>query len=93
MRFTDTYSPKPLLQFSRRYAGNASAQSLWTVEPAYNGQSYFTISAAMTLPFFPGIFLRPLLKRMFYRINFPPFIQAAEAEQHKEAQPLARQAS
>ena len=67
VRFTDIYAPKPLLQFSRRYASNASAQSLWTVEPAYNGQSYFTITAEMTLPFFPGIFMRPLLKRMFYQ--------------------------
>src|SRR6266700_2043041 len=76
VRFTDTFAPRPLLQFSRRYANNPTAKSLWTVDPAFNGQSYFTISAEMTLPFFQGIVMRPLLKRMFYKINFPPFIHA-----------------
>jgi len=76
VRFTDTFAPRPLLQFSRCYANNPTAKSLWTVEPAFNGQSYFTISAEMTLPFFQGIVMRPLLKRMFYKINFPPFIHA-----------------
>ncbi len=65
-----------MIRHSRRYANNPTAKSLWTVEPAFNGQSYFTISAEMTLPFFQGIVMRPLLKRMFYKINFPPFIHA-----------------
>jgi hypothetical protein len=62
----------------RHYAGNDQAKSIWTVEQAFGGQAYFTITAEMTVSFFPGIFLRPILKRMFYRINFPPFIRAAE---------------
>ena len=79
VRFTDTYAPKPLLQFVRRYADNGAAISTWTVEPAFGGQAYFTISAEMTVPFVPGIFLYPILKRMFYHLNFPPFIRAAQA--------------
>jgi hypothetical protein len=73
--FIDTYAP-PLLQFTRRYAGE-DASSTWTVEPAFGGRCYFTIVADMRLPFFPGVFLRPILKRMFYPLNFPPFIHAA----------------
>jgi len=85
--FIDTYAPRPLLQFERRYIGNDTARSTWTVEPAFNGQAYFTIEAQMTLPFFSGIFQRPILKRMFYRINFPPFISAAERSGNRVVQP------
>lgn len=87
VHFIDTYAPKPLLQFERRYIGNDTATSTWTVEPAHNGQAYFTIEAQITLPFFPGVFQRPILKRMFYRINFPPFISAAEESGNRVAQP------
>jgi len=87
VHFIDTYASKPLLQFERRYIGNDTARSTWTVEPAYNGQAYFTITAEMTLPFFPGFFQRPILKRMFYRINFPPFISAAQRSANRVAQP------
>src|SRR5215469_12014288 len=89
VRFTDTYAPKPLLQFVRRYAGNDTATSTWTVEPAFGGQSYFTITAEMTVPFVKGVFLRPILKRMFYHLNFQPFIRAAQASGKHET----RQAS
>ena len=84
VRFTDTYAPNPLLQFVRRYASNDTATSTWTVEPAFGGQAYFTITAEMTLPFLKGVFLRPLLKRMFYRINFPPFIRAVQGSGNHE---------
>ena len=79
VRFTDTYAPKPLLQFVRRYADNGAAISTWTVEPAFGGQAYFTITAETTMPSVQGIFLYPILKRMFYHLNFPPFIRAAQA--------------
>ena len=79
MHFWDAYSPAPLLQFRRRYAGNETAVSVWTVEPAFGGRAYFTISAEMSVPFLPGIVLWPVLRRMFRRLNFPPFISAAES--------------
>jgi hypothetical protein len=78
VRFTDTYAPQPLLQFVRRYTGHETAISTWTVEPAFGGQAYFTITAERTLPFVQGILLYPMLKRMFYHLNFPPFIRAAQ---------------
>jgi hypothetical protein len=77
-RFTDTYTPAPLLQFVRRYADNDTAISTWTVEPAFGGQAYFTITAEMTVPFLKGILLYPILRRMFYPLNFPTFIRAAQ---------------
>ena len=84
VRFTDTYAPKPLLQLVRRYEGNDTAISTWTVEPAFGGQAYFTISAEMTVPFVQGFFLYPILKRMFYHLNFPPFIRAAQEPGKRE---------
>ena len=79
VRFVDTYAAPPLLQLERRYASNATAVSIWTVEPAFGGRSYFTISARMTLPRPLGMRLYPVLWRMFNRINFARFIQAAQA--------------
>ncbi len=93
VHFTDTYAPRPLLQFVRRYADNDTAISTWTVEPAFGGQAYFTITAEMTLPFLQGIILRPLLKGMFYRLNFPPFIRAAERSGQHETLQVSRSES
>ena len=83
-RFTDTYAPTPLLQFVRRYASNGTAISTWTVEPAFGGQAYFTITAEITLPLMQGILLYPILRRMFYPLNFPPFIRAAQRSVKRE---------
>jgi len=93
VRFTDTYAPKPLLQFVRRYADNDTAISTWTVEPAFGGQAYFTITAEMTVPFLKGVLLHPILKRMFYHLNFPTFIRAAQALGHHETLQVSWSAS
>jgi hypothetical protein len=87
--FIDTYAAPPLLQFTRRYLGQDSASSTWTVEPAFGDRCYFTIVADMRLPFFPGVFLRPILRRMFYPLNFPPFIKAAMETTTPTALPVA----
>jgi len=91
VHFIDYYAPAPLMQFERHYLqveGGMKAKSLWTVEPAWNGCAYFTILSEAKLPFFPGIVMRPLLMRMFYGINFPPVIRAAE---HIDKTPLKDQ--
>ena len=87
--FIDTYATLPLRQFTRRYVGEDSSSSVWTVEPAFGGRCYFTIVAEMRVPFFPGIFLWPILKRMFYPLNFPPFIRAAIQSSALAAAPAA----
>jgi ribosome-associated toxin RatA of RatAB toxin-antitoxin module len=78
VHFFDTYSPPPLRQLERRYATENAMRSVWTVEPANAGRAYFTIVADANLPPVIGWLLRPLLARMFYRLNFPTFIRAAE---------------
>lgn len=62
-----------------------SARSVWTVEPANGGRAYFTIVADADFPPAISWLLRPLLARMFYRLNFPTFIRAAEDAQDKQA--------
>jgi ribosome-associated toxin RatA of RatAB toxin-antitoxin module len=79
VQFRDAYAPPPLLQFERRYASHPTARSTWTVEPAFGGRCYFTIAAELAAPGPLGVLLRPVLWRMFHRLNFAPFIQAARA--------------
>jgi ribosome-associated toxin RatA of RatAB toxin-antitoxin module len=80
VHFFDAYAPRPLRQLTRRYATDKRMQSVWTVEPANGGRAYFTIVADAELPPVIGWFMRPLLARMFYHLNFPTFIRAAEGE-------------
>ena len=83
--FFDTYAPSPLRQFERRYANDKGMRSVWTVEPANGNRAYFTIVADADFPLVIGWLLRPLLARMFYRLNFPTFIRAAEDAPSKQA--------
>jgi hypothetical protein len=87
--FIDTYAMPPLLQFTRRYVDQGPASSVWTVEPAVGDRCYFTIVAQTQMPFFPGVFMRPILRRMFYPLNFPPFIRAAMQTTTPVAAPVA----
>jgi hypothetical protein len=91
--FIDTYALPPPLHITRRYVGQDSASSTWTVEPAFGGRCYFTIMAEMRVPFVPGIFLRPILRRMFYRLTFPPFIHAATRAATQGTTPLSAPAA
>jgi hypothetical protein len=79
--FFDTYAAPPLRQLERRYANNSGMLSVWTVEPANGGRAYFTIVADAELPPAIGWLMRPVLARMFYRLNFPTFIRAVEHEE------------
>jgi|SRR5215472_18351508 len=81
VRFHDTYAPPPLRQFERDYPSNRGMHSVWTVEPAAGGRAYFTIVADADLPPVVGWLMRPLLARMFFNLNFPTFIRAAEAQE------------
>jgi ribosome-associated toxin RatA of RatAB toxin-antitoxin module len=76
--FFDTYAPSPLRQLERGYANDTGMRSVWTVEPANGDRAYFTIVADADLPPVVGWLMRPFLARMFYRLNFPRFIRAAE---------------
>jgi hypothetical protein len=55
--------------------------------PTTGWRAYFTIVADAELSPVIGWIARPLLARMFYRLNFPTFIRAAEAEQPRSTAP------
>jgi hypothetical protein len=40
--------------------------------------STLTVDAAQTMPLLKGLVMKPFLRRIFYGINFTPFIQEAE---------------
>ena len=40
--------------------------------------STLTIDAAQTMPLLKGLVMNPFLRRIFYGINFTPFIQEAD---------------
>ena len=67
-------------------AGTSAIRTLWSVERTHEGSSACTIHPVdahhSTLPIdasqrmWPvrGLMMRPLLKKLFYAINFTPFI-------------------
>lgn len=86
VRFIDHYLSirADLYQIERTYpAGEGpsdGSRSIWTIEPAHNEKAYFTVWASSDLPFFPGLLMRPYMEHvMFYKLNFPPIIRAAQS--------------
>jgi ribosome-associated toxin RatA of RatAB toxin-antitoxin module len=62
----------------RTYGSATDARSTWTVRSIDASRSTFGIDASMSMPWMKGIIMRPLLRRLFYGINFGPFIAEAE---------------
>ena len=78
VRAYDRYTRHRDLSVSRTYAGNSSARSTWTVHPVDADHCTLTIDAAQTMGPVRGILMKPELKKLFYGINFTPFIEEAE---------------
>ena len=78
VRAFDRYERNGDLVIERTYAGEATARSTWTIHPVDAGRSTLTIDAAQSMPFFRGLVMKPFLRRIFYRLNFTPFIREAE---------------
>jgi ribosome-associated toxin RatA of RatAB toxin-antitoxin module len=78
VRTFDRYERHPDLTIKRTYGPTSKAQSTWTVHRVDAGHSTLTIDASTTMPLLPGLLLKPLLRRLFYGINFSPFIQEAQ---------------
>jgi ribosome-associated toxin RatA of RatAB toxin-antitoxin module len=72
----------------RSYGSDTDARSTWTVRPIDETHSTFGIDASMTLPFAKGVIMKPLLRRLFYGINFHPFIAEAERRTENHAPPM-----
>jgi ribosome-associated toxin RatA of RatAB toxin-antitoxin module len=77
-RARDRYERGRDFVIERTYPGSTGSRSTWTIHPVDTDHCTLTIDGSMPLPFLKGIIMRPLLKRVFYGINFKPFIEEAE---------------
>jgi ribosome-associated toxin RatA of RatAB toxin-antitoxin module len=78
VRAFDRYERHEDLVIKRTYGPRSAAQSTWTIHPVDAGHSTLTIDASTTMSLVPGLVMKPLLRRLFYGINFSPFIQEAQ---------------
>jgi len=74
----DRYSHGDDLVIERTYGGGTDARSTWTIHAVDGEHATLNIDAAMTMPWWKGVIMKPFLKKIFYGINFAPFIQEAE---------------
>jgi ribosome-associated toxin RatA of RatAB toxin-antitoxin module len=78
VRAFDHYMRNGDLVIERTYDGNETARSTWTIHPVDEHHCTLTIDAAQSMGRVRGLLMKPLLKRIFYGINFTPFIREAE---------------
>jgi ribosome-associated toxin RatA of RatAB toxin-antitoxin module len=78
VRAFDRYQRRRDLAVERTYADTPSARSTWTIHAIDGEHSTLTIDASQRMNWFTGCFMKPLLRHMFYKINFDPFIREAE---------------
>jgi ribosome-associated toxin RatA of RatAB toxin-antitoxin module len=78
VRAFDRYERDGDLVIKRTYGPKSTAQSTWVIHPIDGEHSTLTIDASLTMPLLPGLVMKPLLRRLFYGINFTPFIHEAE---------------
>jgi ribosome-associated toxin RatA of RatAB toxin-antitoxin module len=74
----DRYGRNGDLIVERTYDGTESARSTWTVHPVDDNNCTLTIDASQSMGLVRGIAMKPALKKLFYGINFTPFIEEAE---------------
>jgi ribosome-associated toxin RatA of RatAB toxin-antitoxin module len=78
VRGFDTYERNGDIVVERRYPDNESAQSTWTLHPVDDENCTLTIDASQSMGPIRGLAMKPALKKLFYGINFTPFIEEAE---------------
>jgi ribosome-associated toxin RatA of RatAB toxin-antitoxin module len=78
VRAFDRYEQNGDLVVERRYDDNESARSTWTVHPVDESNCTLTIDASQSMGPIRGLAMKPALKKLFYGINFTPFIDEAE---------------
>jgi ribosome-associated toxin RatA of RatAB toxin-antitoxin module len=78
VRAFDRYERNGNYVVERKYAGNESAVSTWTIEPIDNEHCKLTIDAEQSMGPVRGVLMKPALKKIFYKLNFAPFIGEAE---------------
>lgn len=78
VRAYDRYEQRRDLVVERTYEGSPSARSTWTIHPVDADHSTLTIDASQSMGPVRGLLMKPFLKKLFYGINFTPFIEEAE---------------
>jgi ribosome-associated toxin RatA of RatAB toxin-antitoxin module len=78
VRAFDRYERDGDLVVERTYAGNETARSKWTIHPIDENHCMLNIDAIQSMSRVQGVVMKPLLRRLFYGINFTPFIEEAE---------------
>jgi ribosome-associated toxin RatA of RatAB toxin-antitoxin module len=78
VRAFDHYERNGSLVVERRYDGNETARSTWTIEATDDGRCTLNIDAVQSMGRIRGTVMKPLLRHLFYGINFTPFIEEAE---------------
>jgi ribosome-associated toxin RatA of RatAB toxin-antitoxin module len=81
----DRYEHGDNFVIERTYGAETDARSTWTIHAVDGGHATLNIDASMTMPWWKGMVMRPFLKKMFYGINFTPFIKEAERRASSEA--------
>jgi ribosome-associated toxin RatA of RatAB toxin-antitoxin module len=78
VRAYDRYERNGDLVIERTYEGNETARSTWTIHPIDETHCRLTIDAEQSLGWLRGVVMKPLLRRIFYKLNFAPFVREAE---------------
>ena len=78
VRAYDRYERDQDLVIKRTYEGSSSARSTWTIHPVDSDHCTLTIDASQQMGAVQGMVMKPFLKKLFYGMNFTPFIQEAE---------------
>jgi ribosome-associated toxin RatA of RatAB toxin-antitoxin module len=66
------------LIIERTYADNDTARSTWTIHPIDEHRCTLTIDASQSMGAIRGLLMKPALRRIFYKLNFAPFVGEAE---------------
>jgi ribosome-associated toxin RatA of RatAB toxin-antitoxin module len=78
VRAFDRYERNGKFVVERKYGDTESAVSTWTIEPIDESHSKLTIDAEQSMGRVRGVLMKPMLRRIFYKLNFAPFIGEAE---------------
>ena len=83
VRAFDRYERHGDLIVERTYGPQSTGRSRWAIHPIDASHSTLTIDASITMSRLQGLVMKPFLRRLFYGINFTPFIQEAERRAKK----------
>jgi ribosome-associated toxin RatA of RatAB toxin-antitoxin module len=78
VRAFDRYERNGSFVVERKYADTESAVSTWTIEPIDESHAKLTIDAEQRMGRIRGTLMKPMLRKIFYKLNFAPFIGEAE---------------